>query len=150
MRSNDPRAPVGGDREMRQPNRQPTGVDTQPSAVMNYARRFVGLRYLWGGVSPWGFDCSGLVHFSYRMAGVVVPRDASAQHAASIPVPLGDEEPGDLYFFANDDGRVTHVGFVAYDEKMLHAPEGGGLIEEAPLSPERHRSLIGAGRLITV
>lgn len=116
--------------------------------VMDRARQFVNLRYLWGGMSPWGFDCSGLVHFSCRLSGLVVPRDAAAQHAASTPVPLGDEEAGDLYFFTNEKGRVAHVGFVAGDEQMLHAPEeGGSLIEEAPLEAERRRSLIGAGRL---
>ncbi len=117
-------------------------------AVMDLARQFVGLRYLWGGLSPWGFDCSGLVHFSYRVAGFVVPRDASAQHAASTPVLMGDEKPGDLYFFGRDLSRATHVGFVAGDRQMLHAPEGGGLIEEAPMRPERRQSLIGAGRLL--
>lgn len=122
----------------------------QRRAVMDYARQFVGLRYLWGGLSPWGFDCSGLVHFSYRAAGFVVPRDASAQHAACTPVPSGGEETGDLYYFASDGGRVTHVGFVAGEQMMLHAPEGGGgLIEQAPMGPKRRQSLIGAGRLLT-
>lgn len=117
-------------------------------AVADFARLFVGLLYLWGGTSPWGFDCSGLVHYSYRQAGVVVPRDAHAQHGAALAVPLGEEEPGDLYFFAREDGQVTHVGFVTDRLRMLHAPESGGLVEDAPMSPERKATLVSAGRFL--
>ena len=129
----------------------PTGsVPAERLAVLDEARRFVGLQYLWGGTSPWGLDCSGLVHYAYRRAGVVVPRDAYAQHAAAQPVPLGDEQPGDLYFFARDDGPVFHVGFVTGALRMLHAPEtdGGGQIEDVPLPPERRAALVAAGRFL--
>lgn len=117
--------------------------------ITDYARRFLGVRYLWGGTSEWGLDCSGLVHYSYRQAGVVVPRDAYAQQTAAVPVMLGDEEPGDLYFFARENGRVFHVGFVTDRLQMLHAPEGGGLIEDVPLSDERLATLVAAGRFLT-
>jgi cell wall-associated NlpC family hydrolase len=127
-------------------------VDHVPAdriAVAAYAERFAGLVYLWGGTSPAGFDCSGLVHYSYRQAGVVVPRDSPDQALAATPVPLGDEEPGDLYFFAREDGRVYHVGFVVSGGRMLHAPEadGTGRIVEEELSPGRRAHLVAAGRL---
>jgi gamma-D-glutamyl-L-lysine dipeptidyl-peptidase len=117
-------------------------------AVAAYAERFQGLVYLWGGTSPAGFDCSGLIHFSYRQAGVVVPRDSPDQGVAVTPVPLGTEEPGDLYFFADEGGRVHHVGFVAALGRMLHAPErnGTGQIVDEPLDDERRGTLIAAGR----
>ncbi len=117
-------------------------------AVAAYAERFLGLVYLWGGTSPAGFDCSGLVHYSYRQSGVVVPRDSPDQALAVTPVPLGTEEPGDLYFFARDDGRVYHVGFVAARGRMLHAPEaaGSGRIVDEPLDDERRGHLVAAGR----
>jgi cell wall-associated NlpC family hydrolase len=117
-------------------------------AVAAYAERFQGLVYLWGGTSPAGFDCSGLVHYSYRQAGVVVPRDSPDQALAVTPVPLGTEEPGDLYFFANEDGRIYHVGFVAARGRMLHAPEraGTGQIVDEPLDDERRAHLVAAGR----
>jgi gamma-D-glutamyl-L-lysine dipeptidyl-peptidase len=123
-------------------------IAADPASVVNAARELLGLQYLWGGTSPWGLDCSGLVHYSYRRAGVVVPRDAYAQQAAATPVPLGEEEPGDLYFFAREDGRVSHVGFVTGSRRMLHAPEtgGGGLIEDVPLDPDRRATLVSAGR----
>jgi cell wall-associated NlpC family hydrolase len=119
-------------------------------AVAAYAERFQGLLYLWGGTSPAGFDCSGLVHYSYRRAGVVVPRDSRDQAVAVTPVPLGTEEPGDLYFFAaDDDGRIYHVGFVTARGRMLHAPEhdGTGRIVDEPLDDQRRAHLVAAGRL---
>ena len=129
----------------------PSGaVDADRVAILDEARRHLGLQYLWGGTSPWGLDCSGLVHHAYRQAGVVVPRDAYAQQAEAIPVPLGEEQPGDLYFFARDNGHVYHVGFVTGPMRMLHAPEtgGGGLIEEVDLPPERRSRLASAGRFL--
>lgn len=129
------------------------GVAAEPLAILEQARRFIGLAYLWGGTSPWGFDCSGLVHYCHRLSGVVVPRDAAAQQLAAEPVPLGNERPGDLYFFASA-GRVHHVGFVTGSGRMLHAPEdsdvgpGEGRIEEVALSADRRASLVAAGRLV--
>ncbi len=128
----------------------PGPVDAGRIAVLEEARRHLGLQYLWGGTSPYGLDCSGLIHLSYRRAGVLVPRDAHAQHAVADPVPLGEEQPGDLYFFAREDGHVFHVGFVTGRQRMLHAPEtgGGGLIEDAELGPERRAVLVSGGRFL--
>jgi cell wall-associated NlpC family hydrolase len=97
----------------------PAGVVAAADAITDNARRYLGLRYLWGGLSSYGLDCSGLVHLCYREAGVVVPRDAYAQHQASSAVPLGDEGRGDLYFFASEGGHITHVGFVTGRGRML-------------------------------
>ncbi|MBA2697612.1 MAG: C40 family peptidase [Nocardioidaceae bacterium] len=118
-------------------------------AVVDAARQFVGVRYLWGGLSPYGLDCSGLVHYAYRQAGLVVPRDAHAQAAVVTAVQLGEEQPGDLYFFARADGRVFHVGFVTAPGRMLHAPETGELIEDAPVADDRRATLVAAGRFLS-
>lgn len=129
-------------------------IDVDKRQIIQFAGQFVGLPYLWGGTSRWGLDCSGLVHLAHRAAGVVIPRDASAQQATAIPVELGEEQPGDLYFFARDD-RVSHVGFVTGTGRMLHAPEdapdglrGASCIEDAPLSTERRETLCAAGRFL--
>ncbi len=121
-------------------------IAPDPDSVLRYAHRFLGLEYLWGGTSPYGLDCSGLVHYCFRKAGIVVPRDSPAQQAAAEPVPLGQERPGDVYFFAADGTRVTHVGFVTDRLRMLHAPEGTRYVEDAPLAPERRATLVSAGR----
>ncbi len=117
-------------------------------AILAHSRQFTGLPYLWGGTSPHGFDCSGLVHYCYRQAGVIVPRDAHAQFLAATPIPLGEEQPGDLYFFARPNAEVHHVGFVTGQRQMLHAPETGSGIEESTLAPERHDTLLAAGRFL--
>ena len=130
------------------PDHPPASVPADRASVAAYAARFQGLTYLWGGTSPAGFDCSGLVHYSYRQAGIVVPRDSPDQALAVTPVPLGTEEPGDLYFFARDDGRIYHVGFVSARGRMLHAPErdGSGRIVDEDLDDERRAHLVAAGR----
>lgn len=121
--------------------------------ILESARLFLGVRYLWGGTSSWGLDCSGLVHLAHRAHGVVVPRDASDQAGGVDPVPLDEVEPGDLYFFARPDERVHHVGFatrrLAADGTrwMLQAPEGGELVEDGPMAPHRARTLVSAGRV---
>jgi hypothetical protein len=123
--------------------------------LLDLARQFLGLKYVWGGTSTWGLDCSGLVHLTHRALGVTLPRDAAdmATSPDLAPVPLDEVQPGDLYFFATPEGRVTHVGFVTRPVQpdgvrwMLHAPEGGGFIEECPMAPERAASLVSAGRV---
>ncbi len=123
--------------------------------MVEAARGFLGVRYLWGGTSAWGVDCSGLVHLCWRSQGVLLPRDAHDQAASPRvePVPLDAVRPGDLYFFARPGERIYHVGFVtspvAADGTrwMLHAPEGGELIEDVPLAPHRLETLVSAGRV---
>jgi cell wall-associated NlpC family hydrolase len=127
----------------------------RPDDVLEAASQFLGLRYLWGGTSAWGLDCSGLVHLVYRSLGVRVPRDAVDQAAWVDPLPLDAARPGDLYFFAHGDEAVSHVGFVSRTMSadgrpwLLHAPESGGVLEERPLAPHRRDTLVSAGRVRT-
>jgi len=120
--------------------------------VLASARQLLGLPYLWGGTSAWGLDCSGLVHLVLRSWGVEVPRDAHDQAADVTAVPLDEVVPGDLYFFAARGEAVSHVGLVTRpvspdgERWMLHAPEEGRGVEEGPLAPGRHATLVAAGR----
>jgi hypothetical protein len=131
------------------------GTPATADAVLAVARSFVGLRYLWGGTSGWGVDCSGLVHLAWRSQGVLLPRDAHEQADSPLveDVALDAVRPGDLYFFARPGERVYHVGFVTRpvadsgERWMLHAPEGGELVEDAPLAPHRAETLVGARRV---
>jgi hypothetical protein len=126
-----------------------------PDDLLATARLFLGVRYLWGGTSGWGLDCSGLVHLTFRTHGRPVPRNASDQAEAAVlePVDLDLVQPGDLYFFARPGERAYHVGFVTRPVEadgtrwMLHAPEGGELIEDAPMAAERLELLVSAGRV---
>ncbi|MEW1953694.1 C40 family peptidase [Terrabacter sp. NPDC080008] len=111
------------------------------------ARRHVGLPYLWCGITPLGFDCSGLVLHTWRLLGVLVTRDAYAQAEFATPVPLDAVEPGDLYFFARPGRAIHHVGIVVRPGRMVHASETGGVLVEEDLPAERVATLVAAGRL---
>jgi cell wall-associated NlpC family hydrolase len=97
-----------------------TGTGPWPSGAASVAatlRRFLGVPYLWGGRSPKGFDCSGLVQFAYGLHGLALPRDSDQQ--ARCGVPAEGPEPGDLLFFGHE--RVTHVAFALSEGDYLHA-----------------------------
>ncbi len=126
------------------PEPMPGGI---PAGVLDRARTHLGLRYLWGGCSPLGLDCSGLVHTVWRSFGVVVPRDADDQQRVARPVRIGAELPGDLYFFAGPDGSVDHVGIVVEPGRMIDAAEGRGTVAEGPWNAHRRATLHSVGRL---
>jgi gamma-D-glutamyl-L-lysine dipeptidyl-peptidase len=130
----------------------PAHARRAPGGFLDRAATHLGLRYLWGGMSVQGLDCSGLVHHAMRELGVIVPRDADDQQDACEAVPLEEVRAGDLYFFARDGRRPHHVGIVTAPGRMLHAPETGGegRILEEQLGPDRFATLVGAGRLAGV
>ncbi|MEU2614988.1 NlpC/P60 family protein [Micromonospora sp. NPDC007271] len=120
--------------------------------VLAVAERLRDLVYVWGGVSSHGIDCSGLVHLAWRRYGVTLPRDADDQAGATAPLALGEERPGDLYFFARPGRRIHHIGIVSREprgeiRRMLHACYIQRRVVEERLPPEREATLIGAHRV---
>lgn len=91
-------------------------------AVDAYMHPFLGAPYLWGGRTPTGVDCSGLTQMLFMLMGIYLPRDAYQQAEEGDVVELVDlAEPGDLAFFDNTEGRITHVGIVLPERRILHA-----------------------------
>lgn len=85
-------------------------------------RAFSGAPYLWGGVSPAGVDCSGLVQTTFAARGLALPRDAWQQAAAGVPVAVHELQPGDLCFFRGETTeRITHVALYAGDHTIVHS-----------------------------
>jgi hypothetical protein len=119
------------------PSPAPTGKH-----VVAAAKRFLGLRYLWGGVSAWGFDCSGLVWDVFRTLGVTVPRDADPQFRHGRPISPGTLRPGDLVFYGTPS-NVWHVAIYAGGGRMIEAPDSAHSVRLVPL---RHEALVGARR----
>lgn len=95
--------------------------------------RFRGSPYQWGGVTPWGVDCSGLVQTTFAARGIVLPRDSSRQALAGEPVDLDAVVPGDLLFFHGENGpRITHVAFAAENDSLIHSTIArGGVVQES-------------------
>lgn len=115
-------------------------------AVVEAAKRMVGAPYRYGGSSPRGFDCSGLVSFSFAQAGIQVPRTADRQFRASQP--LGDRGllPGDLLFFDIGGRRISHVGIYVGEGRFVHAPSTGKQVSvESLANPYWRDRVVGTG-----
>ncbi len=137
----------------------PARFPAEGGAVVRTAERYFGsTSYQWGGVTPWGADCSGFVQAVFALHGVELPRDASQQVAAGVDAggDLRGYVAGDLLFFSErEDRRVTHVGIAAGGGRMLHVGLGrGGFAEEdlagddAPYVAALRARLVGARRVL--
>jgi len=93
-------------------------------------RMFAGTPYLWGGVTPWGVDCSGLVQTVFAARGTELPRDTGDQVSAGVAVEPAKLRPSDLLFFS-ENGRVSHVALAGPRDTLVHAALScGGFVVE--------------------
>ena len=99
--------------------------------LVRSAKQFLGLKYLWGGLSAWGYDCSGLTWAVYRAHGITIPRDADAQATAGRPISLEDAQPGDLIFYGTS--FVHHVTMYLGKGMMIEAPNSAGEVRISPV-----------------
>ncbi len=89
--------------------------------IWQHALEYLNTPYLWGGKSIFGIDCSGFTQAVYRLFDINLPRDAYQQEEHGIAIDFEDSQTNDLAYFANEKGRVIHVGIIGVDHKIIHA-----------------------------
>jgi cell wall-associated NlpC family hydrolase len=122
---------------------------TAGNTIARLAVRMIGVPYLYGGADPDdGFDCSGLVYYTYTTSGYAVPRTSQDLFKAAHKIALDDAIEGDLVFF-QDQAKLSHVGIYLGEGMFVHAPSSGDSVAIASLdTPYYQRHLVAVGRLL--
>lgn len=111
----------------------PSSQGSKAEQIISLARQQLGKPYVYGATGPNSFDCSGLVQYVYRQAGVNLPRTAAQQSNQGYSVSMNNLQPGDLLFWGNP-GSAYHVGIYTGNGKTLFAPQPGQTVKEQPMS----------------
>ncbi|GAB3045010.1 C40 family peptidase [Virgibacillus ainsalahensis] len=116
--------------------------------IVKAGERFIGLAYFWGGMSAFGYDCSGLAYATHKANGYKIARDAGDQVKAGKEVPTDQLLPGDLLFFAYEEGKgkIHHVGIYYGEGKLLHAPQTGKGVEIIKIADTKYEKELCAAR----
>ena len=128
--------------------------DPKPLSIsesIELAKRFLGLPYLWGGRSSFGYDCSGFTQVLVRARGINMPRDADQQAAwtGAIAVDRKELQPGDLLFFGSDPDNVTHTGMYIGDGQFIHdTTNGHPVVQISRLDEQPWTQLLVASRRV--
>jgi peptidoglycan DL-endopeptidase CwlO len=111
--------------------------------VVGIAMQYLGVPYVWGGASPRGFDCSGLVSYVFAQIGVSLPHSSYAQFGMGTPVSISQLQPGDLVFFTG----ASHVGIYIGGGQFIHAPHTGDVVKISSLSGYYSANFAGGRRI---
>ena len=115
---------------------------------VDIALQQIGTPYRYGGHSPSGFDCSGLVYYAYRQQGMNVPRSTTQQLSYARKIAYADLTYGDLVFFRISKNKVSHVGIYIGGKKFVHAPSSGKLVQISSLNNKYWRQrIVSIGRI---
>ncbi|MER1934562.1 MAG: C40 family peptidase [Priestia megaterium] len=116
--------------------------------IIAAGEQFLNLPYLWGGMSAWGYDCSGFAYATHKANGYLIPRDATDQARRGKEVGLDSIQPGDLLFFAHEkgEGSIHNVGIWYGNGKMLHSPKTGKTVELIELKGTLYEEELCAAR----
>lgn len=117
--------------------------------VLQTARSYMGVPYVWGGVSPTGFDCSGFTHYTLLHNGIIIPRTAEQQYNLGTWVPRSRMMPGDFVFFSTYKPGPSHVGIYLGNNRFINASSSWGKIVIADLNISYFtQHYLGAKRII--
>lgn len=119
------------------------------SAVVNFAKSLLGCRYVYGGTTTSGFDCSGFVQYVYKNFGVTLNRSSRDQYSNGVAVSKSNLQAGDLVFFAKNGSTITHVGLYIGNNQFIHAssPTTGVIISDL-YGASYNTTYVGARRVI--
>lgn len=126
-------------------------ADSPGSQLAQAALNYVGVRYRFGGTSPQGFDCSGLIYYTAsKYMGLELPRVSSSMASVGESVNRANLQPGDLVFFNTRGFRNSHVGIYLGNNEFLHAPRSGTRVRVEKMSDYWNKRYNGARRLTAV
>jgi len=128
-------------------------TETDKKKLLDYAKYFKGGKYVWGGTSPKGFDCSGYVQYLYKKHDVNLPRTAWAQSKKGMVIDKDNLKKGDLVFFLTDKKRgipVTHVGIYIGNGEFIHAASKKKGIIISPITHGHYAKTFVSARRVTI
>lgn len=115
-------------------NPAPPADSSLASLIIDEAMKYLGVPYVWGGTTPDGFDCSGLVQYVYGKYGVSLPRVSQDQQYAGTRISVSNIVPGDLIFWGEP---AWHVAIYIGNGQYIHAPQTGDVVKISPIDPSR-------------
>jgi peptidoglycan DL-endopeptidase CwlO len=121
---------------------------SKASAVISTARSLIGVPYVWGGVTPSGFDCSGFTQYVLKQNGISVPRTAADQYNVGTSVSKSNLQVGDLVFFTTYKAGASHIGFYMGNGNFIHASSSKGVTVSSLSNVYYSSHYIGARRVI--
>lgn len=129
-------------------NTTSTETSSKARAVINTAKNYMGVPYVWGGTTPSGFDCSGFTQYVLGKNGISVPRTSAEQYTAGVSVSRSNLKVGDLVFFTTYKPGPSHLGFYLGDGNFIHASSSKGVTISSLDSSYYSSRYIGARRVI--
>ena len=116
--------------------------------IISNAMDYIGVPYVFGGTSPYGFDCSGYVQYVFANAGIGLPRTADVQYEVGTPISTTELVAGDLVFFSTYTYGASHVGIYVGDNSFVHASSSRGVTVDSLGSSYWSSHYIGARRIL--
>ena len=124
------------------------GASYLANSIISSSMNYIGVPYVFGGTSPYGFDCSGYVQYVFAKAGISIPRTADVQYDFGTPIPTTDLVSGDLVFFSTYTYGASHVGIYLGDNNFIHASSSRGVTIDSLGSSYWSSHYIGARRIL--
>ncbi len=124
------------------------GASYLANTIVSLSMNYIGVPYVFGGTSPYGFDCSGYVQYVFANAGISIPRTADVQYDFGTPIATTDLVSGDLVFFSTYTYGASHVGIYLGDNNFIHASSSRGVTIDSLGSSYWSSHYIGARRIL--